>query len=197
MLRLIDEQLGRILLGLAVLVAVGAACLNPRKELPKVSEDSHRRAVQVPLDRNTLTAGSKEVFFLPDDGKGWAGTERPSFVQPIKVKEFTPVDLPLPPSAVMRPPQILPEPGPALEGTQKLPRYGEEFPPIGAPNAENKTGQNPPAVAVDPKAPKAGNPQVVPPGPAPDPKVPPKAGPPPPPEPGPPPKTPPSPRGRF
>jgi len=170
MLRLIDEQLGRILLGLAVLVAVGAACLNPRQELPKVSEELHRRSVLVPLDNKSLTANSKEVFFMPDDGAQYAGPDRYILVKKIEVKQFSAVDLPLPPAAVMRSPQLLPEPGPALEGTQKLPRFGDEFPPVGVANA---APNQPVGLVPDPKTPPKPGPLA----PVPDQKAPPRTGP--------------------
>lgn len=169
MLRLIDEQLGRILLAIAVFGAGAAAWTNqPRRfeEIPK-----NKRSVQVELDKSALTATANEVFFLADDGTQYSAGKR-VFLQAKVVKPYEPVELGLPPAGVMRPPQVLPEPGPALEGTAKLPRFGDEFSPVGA-------GDKPPADKPDPakgppKVPGAGGavpPPARPPGPAADTKT--------------------------
>ena len=49
---------------------------------------------------------------------------------------FEPIDLDVPPAGLLRPPQILPNPGPALEGTHELPRWGDELPPLAVPEEE-------------------------------------------------------------
>jgi hypothetical protein len=144
MLRLIDEQLGRILLVIAVLGAVVAAWTNQARRFEEIPKNT--RSVQVELDKSALTATANEVFFLADDGTQYSAG-KPIFQYPKLVKAYQPVELGLPPADVMRPPQILPEPGPALEGTAKLPRFGDEFPPVGG-------DEKPPAGQTDqPKGP--------------------------------------------
>ncbi|MGD0091151.1 MAG: hypothetical protein ABSE73_14635 [Planctomycetota bacterium] len=170
MVRMIDEQLGRVLLVVALLAVVVAAGLNPRQERPKVSED--RRPVQVPLDKASLTANSSEVFYIADNGNQFTAGVC-IFVKPAKVIVYEPVPLSLPSGSVMRPPQILPDPGPALEGTIKLPRYGDEFPPVAPPVAPDKAAANP--AAPGPAQPTTLKPGPA--GPAPDTKVPLKPGP--------------------
>jgi len=151
MLRLIDEQLGRVLLVLAVLVACAAAGMNQYRKLEYVPKNT--RSVQVELDRGALTANANEVFFLADDGNQYTAGKR-IFLPEKKVTIDRAVDLGLPPAGVMRPPQLLPEPGPALEGTAKLSRYGDEFPAV--PNGDKPPGGQPDPPKGLPKAPGAG-----------------------------------------
>jgi hypothetical protein len=47
-----------------------------------------------------------------------------------QVTVFQPIELDIPTPGVKRPAQLLPEPGPSLEGTEKLPRWGDEFPKV-------------------------------------------------------------------
>ena len=193
MLRFLDEQLGRILLGVAVICAGAAVCLSPARKFPEVPPERGKRPVQVKLDKSKLTANNREVFFVTEYAPPWRLDKEPeSFTARPKVKDYVPVDLALPPAGVMRPPQVLPEPGPALEGTHNLPRYGDEFPPIGAADA--------PPGGAPVAAPGVAKPPGVPTAPVLDPtKPPPKPGPPGPAEPktpGKPPTTPGTPPAR-
>jgi len=145
----INAQLGRILLVLAVLITLVSAGMNAPQVLPEVDATSLERPVLVALDKSTLGVASSEEYFAKGPGSAYEGN-REVFVRPKVVKEFQPVLLELPPAGIERAPQVLPEPGPSLEGAAKLPRYGEEFPPI-AP-AAGKSNE-PPVRATNPKTP--------------------------------------------
>ena len=78
-------------------------------------------------------------------------------VPPKLLKEFIPVDLEIPPAGILRPAQLLPDPGPSLEGTDRLPRFGDEMPPVkltAAADAVPPAGGGP--AAIDPRPPLAG-----------------------------------------
>lgn len=126
-MNLLNEQLGKILLVLAIVIAGAGVYLNPAVHIEEVSDASLKRHVQVEFDKASLAALGNETFFTPDDGTQYAGTQRFVWAKEKIVIVFQPVDLDIPPANIMRPPQLLPEPGPSLEGSHKLPRFGDEF----------------------------------------------------------------------
>ena len=129
-MNLINELLGKILLGLAVVIAGAGIYLNPAQPTDEVPQSLLNRPVQVELDKSSLAALGNETFFTQDDGSQFAGSQRAVWVKEKIMIVFQPVDLDIPPASIMRPPQLLPEPGPTLEGSHKLPRFGDEFAPI-------------------------------------------------------------------
>ncbi|MFH0938085.1 MAG: hypothetical protein V1899_02215 [Planctomycetota bacterium] len=152
---LINAQFGRILLALAVLLTGLNVYYNGTQNLLPVDDRLLARPVMVPLDKVALTMAGSEVYFM----SGPILVSRYVFEEPRKVRIFTPVDIDIPPASVMRPPQVLPDPGPALDSTDKLPRWGEEFPPlILIPSTDtNKTP------TVDPKKTPTVDPKKTPP----------------------------------
>ncbi|HEY3321144.1 MAG TPA: hypothetical protein VGP72_11810 [Planctomycetota bacterium] len=140
-MNLINEQLGRILLGLAVVAAVFLVTSNPAAKTYSVG--GTERPVQVKLDQAALTALSTESYFA----EAPVISKRTIIEKDPEVRKFEPVDLDLPPANVRRPAQLLPEPGPSLEGSDKLPRFGDEF-------LKNVKA----AAAIDPKNPGMKNP---------------------------------------
>ena len=145
MKHLLNRHIGPLLLGVAVFLTALGISSNPQRTLEPVAETLLKRNVTVKLDKSSLAALSSEVFFTADEGTHYEGPKRFVWVREKSVIVFQPVDLEIPPANIMRAPQLLPEPGPSLEGTQTLPRFGDEFPPI---------------VVVDPKA-KAAAPTPV------------------------------------
>jgi hypothetical protein len=161
MLKLLNDQFGRILLAAAIVAAVVAAYLNRAAPLPPLQDPQGQ--VRVKLDESLLIANNNEVFFPQGDAAAYA-LGKYVFAPPVVVRQFESVDLDLPPAGVMRPPQVLPDPGPALEGTGRLPRYGDEF-----PQATPAADQNPPQPAGRPAAgpaPATGGPVTTPKSPA-------------------------------
>jgi hypothetical protein len=134
----VNTQLGRILLGLALVTVVLYAGANGPKLMPEKDQKALDRPILVELDKSALATASSEIYFVEGPRDKYAGSERGVFVQEKKVKVFTPVLLELPPASIDRASQVLPEPGPSLEGSVKLPRYGEEFPAIVSPKNEGK-----------------------------------------------------------
>ena len=124
----INEQLGRILLGVAAVLTLLLWSQNSALTLAAIPETDLNRKVLVELDKNALPTASPEKYFAAGTAADAAGVARCIFVAEKKITPFEPVDLEVPTAAVMAPPQLLPEPGPALEGTDKLPRFGDEFP---------------------------------------------------------------------
>lgn len=137
-MRLIDQQLGRILFGVAVAIAVAVNVMNPPMTVEPEPESSLRRPVQVKLVKSELATESIETYFAADGG--WTQpADRFVFAEPKVAFVFQPVDLDVPPASIGRAPQVLPEPGPSLEGASGLPRFGDEFAPI-APGAAPSGG---------------------------------------------------------
>jgi hypothetical protein len=156
----INQQLGKIMLALAVVATIVSTSMNAPRELPAVDQQALSRPVQVGLDKNALIVASSETYYAAGPGAQYMGPERCLFVQEKKVKEFQPVLLELPPASIMRGPPALPEPGPSLEGSHKLPRYGDEFPPVtvapslDTPARGGNTGTTPaPATGTKPATP--------------------------------------------
>ena len=135
MIDFLDAQLGRIFLVLAIAWSVAAALLNPPVgvSFPEQAQVPQAGEVMVKLDPKKLATASPEIHFPDRTPQEYRGREHPIFVPEKRKFEFQPVDLTVPQANVPRAPQVLPSPGPALEGTEKLPRWGEELPPLTPP----------------------------------------------------------------
>lgn len=95
-----------------------------------------------PAERQTFTRASEpeplpargtEIFASGEPARYWDGTHRLIWVEPRTVvvqREIKPAKLSPPPSTVPAPPMLLPQPAPALEFTEGLPRW-PEGPPVG------------------------------------------------------------------
>lgn len=136
-MRIIDQQLGRILLVVAIAIAIAVNVTNPPLTVEPEPADRLSRPVQVKLLKSELATASAEVFFLKEIPA--QPSDRFVFAEPKTAFVFQPVDLDIPPASVGRAPQILPEPGPTLDGAANLPRFGDEFTPV-SPSATPATG---------------------------------------------------------
>jgi hypothetical protein len=140
----LDAHLGKILL----LVALGWAgwCIYANRYTPMPSEltSPAPRQVYVVLDAAVIAQSGDEKYFAEGPAANYAKLPN-VMAQEVKIRKYVPIDLDVPPLTVKRPAQILPEPGPSLEGSDKLPRFGEEFTP---PSAKDLA---PPAAPVTPK----------------------------------------------
>ena len=152
-LQLLDEQFGRILLAVALVWAVLFSSQNGPLVLEPISQKDLVREVQVTLNAAKLPAAVKEPYFMTPSPAYGGSTDHFIFVPEKKLVEFKSVSLDVPTSNVLPPPQLLPEPGPMLESTVKLPRYGDEFPPLKLDDPKNKdSGTVPvPVPTPDPK----------------------------------------------
>ena len=146
-MELLKEQSGRLLLALAIVLTMLSISLSRCPVLEPVPEKDLKRPVLVELDRSALAAASSETYFVRTPSVQFLGSDRCVFVKPKKEIVFVPVDLDIPPAGVLRPPQLLPEPGPSLEGASNLPRFGDEFAPVTA-SVSAAPGSN---TAPDPK----------------------------------------------
>lgn len=124
----INEQLGRILLVVAIVVTIVTIGMNPSPSVEAMPDV--KREVVVELNRAALAALSKETYFVPESTL--TASTRCVFEPEKQVVVFQPIELDIPTPGVKRPAQLLPEPGPSLEGTEKLPRWGDEFPKVKA-----------------------------------------------------------------
>jgi len=136
-MRIIDQQLGRILLVVAIAIAIAVNVSNPPLTVEPEPSERLNRPVQVKLLKSELATASAEVFFLKDVPA--QPSDRFVFAEPKTTFVFQPVDLDIPPATVGRAPQVLPEPGPTLDGAINLPRFGDEFAPV-TPGASPTTG---------------------------------------------------------
>jgi len=129
---LIDSMLGKILMGAAIAWAVVAAVSNSAQKasFPDEAKVTNAEKVQVALDLKSLATASPEFHFPVKDAAFYSGSGRYVFVKPVRKKEFVPVELDIPVPNLTRPPQLLPNPGPSLEGAGKLPRWGDELPAL-------------------------------------------------------------------
>jgi len=127
-MRIIDQQLGRILLVVAIAIAIAVNVSNPPLTVEPEPSERLNRPVQVKLLKSELATASAEVFFLKEIPA--QPSDRFVFAEPKTTFVFQPVDLDVPPANIGRAPQILPEPGPMLEGAVNLPRFGDEFTPV-------------------------------------------------------------------
>ncbi len=142
-MHVINEQFGRILLVLAGVWTALTVSMNQAEPLAAVPQTALSRPVRVELDKDALAVASAETYFAPGPGSQYAAGERFVFVPEKKVVEFVPVELDIPPAGVMRPPQVLPEVGPSLDGAHKLPRFGDEMPPVVATPAPKAPAKGP------------------------------------------------------
>jgi hypothetical protein len=128
--QLLDEQFGRVLLAIAVVWAILFSAQNGPLTLEPISNADRERPVQVSLNAAKLPAAVKEMYFMPQGVSYALPGDRFIFVPEKKMIVFNPVPLEVPSAGVQPPPQLLPEPGPMLESTGKLARFGDEFPPL-------------------------------------------------------------------
>jgi len=127
----LNDQLGRILLGIALVLTIGAISMNPSASVEAMPDT--KREVVVELNKAALAELSKESYFVADSPL--TASNRCVFEPEKQVVIFQPIELDIPTPGVKRPAQLLPEPGPSLEGSEKLPRWGDEFPKPKASNA--------------------------------------------------------------
>ena len=151
---MVHEQFGRILLALAVVLTMVLWSQNGSLDLAPVAQQDLNRQVLVDLDKNALPTASQEKFYASGTGSDYAGGQRYIFVAEKKLIPFQPVELDVPSANVTQPAQILPEPGPTLEGSAKLPRFGDEFPPVSLTPKDPKDAKDPKDPKSDPKDPK-------------------------------------------
>ena len=132
MMDLLDKQLGRIFFGIAVFLTAAMVSMNLGGAIQFEGDAKKRstKSIQVVLKTSDQATDTPEVFFPEQDPKSFRGSGRFPFIPPVKTFEFKPVDLAVPTTGLVAPPQVLPSPGPSLEGTASLPRWGKEFPPL-------------------------------------------------------------------
>ena len=117
----LNQQLGRIILGVAVVLTVAATVLQSAPPQTAAPEEAPG-PLQVKIDLAALAAAGAEKYFAPGNGKDYMGGERFVFVPEKKIRIYERVDLELPTASVMAAPTILPDPGPTLQGSHDLPR---------------------------------------------------------------------------
>ena len=143
MKRLIEEQIGRLLLVLAVVWIGMAWGLFPARSASfeeEVELADYREQVRVEYAPGQLAPA--EVFFPAESADAYRRPEMAKWVRKkVKAKEFEGVpELPEVTRAKIIPaPQLLPDPGPSLKGSDKLPRWGQGLPPLQVP--EPPTGR--------------------------------------------------------
>ena|SRR6185295_16356813 len=148
LLDLLDEHLGKAFLALAVLWTGWMVYSDRYQPLPESLTNIPTRPVYVELDSKAKSPATKEEYYLTSA----VPYKKATFVvmQKVNIKQFSPVELDIPPITVKRPPQLVPDGGPSLEGAEKLPRFGEELPPPAPgdlpPAPKNANNQNPPPV---------------------------------------------------
>jgi hypothetical protein len=145
----IRRHLGKLLLAAAVVWFALAGLLNLRAKRtfdkegrygPAVRDEGRTRKgqlqypalVRVPFADAPIAEGAE----LQARGREVRGREEYLFVKERKFKPFEPVNVPAPGASIPRPPQLLPSPGPNLQGSDKLPRWGEEAKPLPEPVLE-------------------------------------------------------------
>ena len=129
MQELLDEQLGRLLL-LAAIFFAAAVTFAGGKTAPVFEGGAEvKDAEQLQVDLAAEQQAPKETYFAAGDADTYRGSSRHVFVKPKVTKQYEAVELSIPPAAVMRPPGLVTSPGPNLDGTTALPRWGEELPP--------------------------------------------------------------------
>ena len=142
----LDAQLGRVLLVVALAWTGWSVYANWYQPLPKELTEAKIKPVYVEVDTNAKLQDDKEVYYVSGGPDPYIVPGLFVFVSEKVVKQYNPVDLDIPPVSVKRPPQILPDPGPSLEGADKLPKFGDEFAP---PSANDLVP--PPKTPVAPK----------------------------------------------
>ncbi len=147
-LELIDAELGKVLLVIALLWAGWTVYANWYQPLPENLVKVETRPVYVEMDPKAKSQDLSEVYYVAGESAPYIVPGIFVFVPEVITKQFSPVELDIPQLTVKRPPQLLPEPGPSLEGADKLPRFGDEFPPPSAadlpPPPPKGTGVKPP-----------------------------------------------------
>lgn len=128
----LDAQLGRVLLVLALVWTGWSLSSNWARPLPKELTEAKVQPVEVELDTSAKLQDDKEVYFVSGGPDPYIAARLFVFVPEKVITQFRPVELDIPTVSVKRPPQLLPDPGPSLEGAEKLPRFGDEFAPPSA-----------------------------------------------------------------
>lgn len=132
-----DQNIGKLLLVAAFVWFVAFALKDRPQTLPKELTAPITDPVLVELDPALLAPSSGEEWFPPGVG-GEFLRGRTVFVPEKKNVVFQPVELDLPETSVPPMPQLLPDPGPTLEGAANLPRWGEELPPLTTPQRDSR-----------------------------------------------------------
>lgn len=145
----INDQLGRILLVVAIAATVIAISMNPSPSVEAMPDV--KREVIVELNKTALAALSKEAYFVTDSPL--TASTRCVFEPEKQIVIFQPIDLDIPQPGVKRPAQLLPDPGPSLEGSETLPRWGDEFPKIKSTAAGGAIGDAKPVKPATPTTP--------------------------------------------
>ena len=125
----IEEQLGRLLLAAAIAWAAAATFAGGAAPLHLSGLDEVKDPERLQVELGAAQQAPKEAYFPAGDAELYRGSARHVFVKPKVVKQYEAVELEVPPAAVMRPPGMVTSPGPGLDGTANLPRWGEELPP--------------------------------------------------------------------
>jgi hypothetical protein len=139
MARILNEQAGKLLLALALVWLCVSPVLFPTRSISLEKEDEvkdYARKVQVAFNPQAL-APREAVYPDRNEYRGTAGLVWSAPEQ--KITPFTGLELPpVTRASVMPPPQLLPVPGPSLQGADKFPRWGQELPPITPPTPDGK-----------------------------------------------------------
>jgi hypothetical protein len=144
MKRFVQEQLGKFLLGVALIWVGAAYTFFPSR--PTVFPDEaqfadYQKRVRVEYAPGELAPD--EIFFpvlqadeyTHEDLEKWVRKRAPEVI-------FTGVELPEVTGARIQPaPQLLPDPGPSLKGADQLKRWGEELPPLKVPASADTKGK--------------------------------------------------------
>jgi hypothetical protein len=150
MKRLMQEQLGRVLLVLSLVWAAAAWVVFPSQSASFPEEADladYREKVRVDYKRGELAPA--EAFFPAEAASEYLRPQLSKWVRrKAKVVQFEGVDLPdVTRARIMPAPQLLPDPGPSLKGSDKLPRWGKELPALTVPesssggSSKGKTGR--------------------------------------------------------
>lgn len=133
---LLSKYLGKLFLALALLWAGSVFLLFPVREPDlKDTDELKGYAARVQVRFEPVDVAPPGTLFPELDADKYRGPTRFVFVKElVKEKEYQPVELAIPTPVVPRSPRMLPLPGPSLQGSDKLPRWGDEWPPVKAPS---------------------------------------------------------------
>lgn len=143
MKRLIEEQIGKLLLVLAFVWGGLAWGLFPARSAYFKQEAEladYRENVRVAYAPGQLAPA--ELFFPLQPSSDYRRPEVAKWVRKkIKIKEFEGIpELPeVTRAKIMPAPRLLPDPGPSLKGSDKLPRWGAALPALQVPKPPSST----------------------------------------------------------
>lgn len=141
MKRFLQDQMGKFLLAVALVWVGSTYALFPSRStvFPEESQFAdYQKRVLVEYAPGELAPA--ELFFPAlkggdyshDDVEKWVRRKAPEVI-------FSGVELPdVTRARLQQAPQLLPDPGPSLKGADKLPRWGEELPPLYVPASATK-----------------------------------------------------------